>query len=354
MSPPTDSPARPPWGRRAGLLLRRYGRELVLLAILLAAVGYLASTTNFLFYEARDGSVAFNGRNVLSLLTNASVVAIAAVGATMVILTGQIDISLGSMLVVCVFAAGFLDHAGVPPLAIVPLTVLCGAALGSLNGVLAAVAGIPSIIVTLGTLTVFRSALLAVLPQEYLGNFSPGFRALGLTRLLGVPLPVWVTAAVVLASALWLANSRWGRSLYAVGSNPAAAALAGVRVRRVHFQVLVLSGAFVGLAAAFHGPRFSQINANEGLGFEFVVITAVVLGGINIFGGSGNVLGALLGVLLLGVMQSSLIFLGLNADWEQFFQGLFILLAVTADVLRTRGGWGRLRRLGAPAGGRPA
>lgn len=329
--------------------LRRYGRELVLLGILVAAVAYLASTTNFLFFTDRSGELAFNTRNVVSLLANSAVIAIAAVGVTMVILTGQIDISLGSMLVVCVFAAGAMDRLGVAPLLIVPATILVGALLGSFNGVLAAYAGIPSIIVTLGTLTVFRSGLLAVLPQEYLGNFSPGFRALGLTRVLGLPLPVWVMLATVIVAAFVLANTRWGRNLYAVGSNPEAAALAGVRVRRVHFETLVLSGAFVGLAAAFHGPRFSQINANEGLGFEFVVITAVVLGGINIFGGSGNVLGAFLGVLLLGVMQSSLIFLGLNADWEQFFQGMFILLAVTADVLRTRGGLRRLTRMFRPA-----
>lgn len=325
-----------------GKFLRRYGREIVLLGILAAVIAYLGATTNFLFYEARDGSTMFNQRNIVSLLTNSAVIAIAAIGVTMVIVTAQIDISLGSMLVVCVFAAGYLDHAGVHPLLIIPLTVLVGAALGSFNGVLTAYAGIPSIIVTLGTLTVFRSALLTVLPQEYLGNFSQGFRALGLTRIFGLPLPVWVMLAVLLVTAYVLANTTWGRNLYAVGSNPEAAALAGVRVKRVYFQVLMLSGAFVGLAAAFHGPRFSQINANEGLGFEFVVITAVVLGGVNIFGGSGSVFSAFLGVLLLGVMASSLIFIGLDANWEQFFQGLFILLAVSADVLRTRGG---LRRL---------
>ncbi len=330
--------------------LRRYGRELVLLGILIAGIAYLASTTNFLFYEARDGSLAFNQRNIISLLTNSAVIAIAAAGATMVIVTAQIDISLGSVLVVCVFAAGYMDHAAVPVLLIVPLTVLVGAALGSLNGVLTAYAGIPSIIVTLGTLTVFRSGLLAVLPLEYLGNFSSAFRALGLTRILGLPLPVWVMLIVVGGTTYVLANTRWGRNLYAVGSNPEAAALAGVHVKRVYFQVLMLSGAFVGLAAAFHGPRFSQINANEGLGFEFVVITAVVLGGVNIFGGSGTVVGAFLGVLLLGVMASSLIFIGLSANWEQFFQGLFILLAVSADVIRTRGGLRRLYNLNFKSG----
>jgi ribose/xylose/arabinose/galactoside ABC-type transport system permease subunit len=318
--------------------LRAHGREILLLLLLLGGVAYLGATTNFLFFEARDGTLAFNQRNIMSLLSNSSVIAIAAVGATLVILTGQIDISIGSILVICVFTAGYLDQAGVPVLLIVPLTVLAGAALGAINGALAAYAGIPSIIVTLGTMTIYRSALLAALPLEYLGNFSQSFRALGLARPLGLPLPVWVMLVSVLASAWVLANTRWGRNLYAVGSNSAAAALAGVRVPRVQFQVLLLSGAFTGLGAAFHGPRFSQINANEGMGFEFVVITAVVLGGINIFGGSGSVLGAFLGVLLLGLMKSSLIFVGLNADWERFFQGLFILVAVTIDIIRTRSG----------------
>ena len=317
-------------------LYARYGRELVLLLILVGAVAYLGFSTNFLVYETRDGALAFNTRNITALLSNAAVIATAAVGAAIVIISGQIDISIGSILAVCVFAAGYLDVWGVPVAFIIPGTILVGALLGAFNGVLVAYAGLPSIIVTLGTLTVYRYALLSVLPLEYLGGFSPGFRALGLSKILGLPLGVWVMFVVVGVTTYLMANSRLGRTFYAVGSNAEAAALAGVRVRRVHMLVLTLSGAFVGLAAAFHAPRFSQINANEGFGFEFVVITAVVLGGINIFGGSGTVLGAFLGVLLLGVMKSSLIFLGLNADWEEFFQGVFILLAVTVDVLRTR------------------
>ena len=186
--------------RRAGplrRLLRSSGRELVLLGILLLMVAYLGTTTNFLVYTTRDGVLAFNARTLQSLLANSAVIAIAAVGMVMVIVTAQIDISVGSILAVCVFAAGYLDHLGVPPLLIVPLTVLAGAALGAFNGFLVAFARIPSIIVTLGTMTVFRSALLAVLPKEYLGGFSQPFRALGLSTFLGLPLPVWVMVVVV-------------------------------------------------------------------------------------------------------------------------------------------------------------
>lgn len=326
-------------------LLRDSGRELLLLGILVLVVAYLGFNTNFLFYTSRDGVLTFNQRTVLSLLSNGAVIAIATVGMVMVIVSAQIDISIGSILAVCVFVAGYLDHLGTPPLLIIPFTVLAGGMLGAFNGVLVAFAGIPSIIVTLATMTVFRAGLLSVLPKEYLGDFSPGFRALGLTTVFGLPLPVWVMFLVVGVSAYLMANARWGRTLYAVGSNEQAAALSGIRVRMVTLWVLVASGAFVGLAAAFQAPRFSQINANEGMGFEFVVITAAVLGGINIFGGSGTILGAFLGVLLLGVTKSSLVFLGLNADWEKFFQGMFILLAVSADVLRTRNPLARTRRL---------
>lgn len=325
-------------------LVRGSGRELLLLAILVLVVAYLGFSTNFLFFTDREGVLTFNQRTVLSLLSNSAVIAIAAVGAVMVIVSAQIDISIGSILAVCVFAAGYLDHLGVPPWFIVPLTIVAGGLLGAFNGVLVAFAKIPSIIVTLATMTVFRAGLLSVLPKEFLGNFSPGFRALGLTTVLGLPLPVWVMFLVVGVAAFYMANSRWGRTLYAVGSNEKAAALSGIHVPRVTFLVLVASGAFVGLAAAFHAPRFSQINANEGMGFEFVVITAAVLGGINIFGGSGTILGAFLGVLLLGVTKSSLVFLGLNADWEKFFQGMFILIAVSADVIRTRNPLRRARR----------
>ena len=311
-------------------LYARYGRELVLLLILVGAVVYLGFSTNFLVYETRDGALSFNARNITSLLSNAAVIATAAVGAAIVIISGQIDISIGSILAVCVFAAGYLDVWGMPVAFVIPGTILVGALLGAFNGVLVAYAGLPSIIVTLGTLTVYRYALLSVLPLEYLGGFSPGFRALGLSKILGLPLGVWVTFAVVGAASYLMANSRPGRTVYAVGSSAEAALLAGVRVRRVHMLVLTLSGAFVGLAAAFHAPRFSQINANEGFGFEFVVITAVVLGGTSINGGSGSILGTLLGLAIIISLRFGMILGGVDANVRSLVLGAALILAVLA------------------------
>lgn len=308
--------------------MTKRGRELTIFAALAILSGYLSVTqSNF-----RD---AFT---VATILTNAAYVAVVGIGMTMVIVAGQIDISVGSMLAVCALSAGTLARAGLPMPLVVLASLAVGLGMGALNGGLVAYLRIPSIIVTLATLTVLRGAIVWWTQGYWVMPLPAGWKVLGTTHLLGLPLPVWVGWATVLTASALLAHTVFGRDVYAVGSHPRAAQLRGIDTARVTFWVFALNGLLVGLATMLHVTRFSMVQTQEGLGLEFLVITAVVVGGTNIFGGSGTVVGTYLGVLLLTVTSSALTFLGIPATWDQAIRGAFILLAVTADIVRT-GQW---------------
>jgi len=309
-------------------MMMRWGRELTILAALALLSGYLSLTQpNF-----RD---AFT---LSTILTNAAYVGVVGIGMTMVIVAGQIDISVGSMLAVCALIAGTLARAGAPMFLVVLTSLALGLGMGALNGALIAYLRIPSIIVTLATLTALRGAIVWWTKGYWVMPLPPGWKFLGTTHILGLPLPVWIGWTAVLAAAYVLAHTIIGREVYALGSNPQAARLAGIDTARVTFWVFALSGLLVGLATMLHVTRFSMVQTQEGLGLEFLVITAVVVGGTNIFGGSGTVAGTYLGVLLLTVTSSALTFLGISATWDQAIRGAFILVAVTADIVRT-GRW---------------
>lgn len=285
----------------------------------------------------------FSARNAADILINIATVAIAGIGMTAVILTGQIDISIGAQLAACSAIVGLLANAGLPlPVACLGGVAL-GAAFGLLNGALVAYARIPSIIVTLATLTITRAVMIVVTEGSWI-NLPPDFRALGAANLFGVPFPIlWMFALLGLGT-LVLSHTAWGRSLYAVGSNPAAARLAGIGVERTLLGVFVFQGVMMGLATVAFTTRFTTIEPAAGQGFEFAVITAVVLGGTNVFGGSGTLSGTFLGALLIGTISTALAFLRISVYWVQAVQGLFILLAVGLDAVRRQGVRPRRRR----------
>lgn len=308
----------------------KWGRELTILAVLAALSVYLGLTQpNFI-----------DAFTIGNILTNAAYVAVVGVGMTAVIVAGQLDISVGSMLAVCALTSGILARAGVPMPLVVLASLGLGLTMGAFNGAMVAYLRIPAIIVTLATLTILRGVILWWTKGYWVMPLPPGWKFLGTTPLLGLPLPVWIGWATVGVAGYLLARSVFGRQVYAVGSNPQAAVLAGIGVQKITFLVFALNGLLVGLATMIHITRFNQVQTQEGLGLEFLVITAVVVGGTNIFGGSGNVIGTYLGVLLLTVTSSALTFLGISATWDQAIRGAFILLAVAADIIRT-GSWRR-------------
>jgi rhamnose transport system permease protein len=270
------------------------------------------------------------------VVSNASVL-VAAMGMTLVILSRQIDISIGSQFSICGVVAGLLAQAGLPIPVVALGTLLAGAGMGAINGAFVAGLGLPSIVVTLATLVVGRESLRYLREGEFVRDLPPGFQWFGAGGAAGPWLVVAIALAVFVAFAWALRSLAAGRAVYATGSDPEAARLAGIRPRRVVLGVFVAMGALAGLAALLNAVRFADVDPNSGAGLELQVIAAVVVGGTAISGGRGTALGSLIGVALLGSIASALVFLGIQPQWEKAIQGLIILLAVATDAL-DRGG----------------
>lgn len=258
-------------------------------------------------------------------------------GLTLVMVTGEIDISVGSLMGLLAAAVGLLTtraHAGWPVWAGVAATIGLGATVGLLNGLLVTVGRVPSIIVTLGMLTALRGATELLMGGEWITGLPAGLRFLGTGTVAGLRVSVWVAGLVLVAGALLARRTALGRRIYAVGSNSHAARLAGLSVPRIKLFVFTLTGFLVGVATVVSVPQLSTIESGIGLGLELFVVTAVVVGGTSISGGKGTIVGTLLGVLLLGIVRTVLIFLNLGGQmvyWERAIQGAFILAAVLVD-----------------------
>jgi len=278
----------------------------------------------------------FGAENLRDLLMANMPVLIVAIGMLLVILTGQIDISVGSQFAICSVLAGAAAKAGLPVVLAGAAACLAGALMGAINGVLTARLRIPSIVVTLATMVALRDGLRWLTQGAWIEDLPPGFQWFGLSQ--SASQAVTIAAAAALFGIAWwaLAGLAAGRAVYAAGSNPEAARLAGISPGGVIFSVFAITGALTGCAAFFNAVRFSQIPANAGIGLELQVIAAVIVGGASVNGGRGTVAGTLLGVVLLGMIGPALTFLGISAWWEHALQGAIILAAVALDGLRAR------------------
>jgi len=266
-------------------------------------------------------------------LANVSVLLVAA-GMTLIIVIGQIDISVGSLFAVTSVAFGVMVKAGLP-LSLAPFAaILIGAALGSINGGLISFVRAPSIVVTLATMIVWREALRWSTGGAWVEDLPANFQWFGLGQQTGQA--VIVSLALLLFALFWWASENLSafRSIYATGSDSEAARLAGIPVRQVLFGVFVLMGALTGVAAVINAVRFSDVPANSGMNLELKAIAAVVVGGAPITGGRGSLLGTFIGVLLLGSIAPALTFLGVNPYWEKAIQGAIILATVLFDAVR--------------------
>jgi rhamnose transport system permease protein len=275
--------------------------------------------------------------NLHDMLVHSAAVAIVACGLTLVILTGEIDISVGAAMGLLAAILGLLcspSHFNLPvPLAVL-LTLLLGTALGSFNGLLVTWGKIPSIIVTLGMLSILRGATELVMGGRWITDLPPGLRMLGTGSVFGIRISILTAIVVAATLMLLLHHTPLGRRIHAVGSNPSAARLAGLSNERIQWFTFTLTGLLVAVATVVTVPQLSVIEAGVGIGFELLVITCVVVGGTSISGGRGTLVGTLLAVALLGIVRTALIFLKLGDGavyWERAIQGSFILLAVLAD-----------------------
>jgi rhamnose transport system permease protein len=318
--------------------------RVIALAIVLALV--------VLFFSSQIDNY-FSPRMFNRIATSAAVILPIAIGQALVVMTRNVDLSVGSMVGIVAYLAGdFLGtHQWLDPVSTLLLALFIGAACGAINGALVAYGRVPSIIVTLGTLALYRTFLVEYsdartittdslpswvvdLPQAVLfsiGNFE--VRAMVVIALV---------AAVIFAIAL--SRLRMARKLYAVGSNPDAAVMSGINSARVVFTAFVLSGALAGLSGLIFLAKFGNITVVAGLGFELKSIAAVVVGGVNIFGGSGTILGVVLGTLLVDTIDNSLTRWAVVSEfWRDALLGMLIMTAVAADTFMARS-FTRLRR----------
>ncbi len=305
--------------------MKKYFREL-------SVVGALAAV---LLGLAIFAPAFFQPQPLLSLVTREAPTLVVACGMALVIIARQIDISVGSQFSVCSVCAGLLAARGWPLLLVLPASTLLGAGLGAINGLLVAGLRLPSIVVTLATMVTLRQGLNLVRQGEFV-NLPDNLQWFGLSQSAGQ----WtlVIAALVLLVVLGLAmrHIAAGRFVYAVGTDAEAARLAGIRPQLVTFLVFVFLGALSGLAAIMNIAQSPQVQPLSGMGLELKVIAAVVVGGVAISGGRGNLWGAFAGLLLLACVAPALTHLHVEAYWEKAIQGAIILLAVVADGVRSR------------------
>ena len=268
--------------------------------------------------------------NFTNLIAALMEVAIMALPMTLIIVAGEIDLSVESMAGLASAILGFLWAAGVPIWIGIPVVLVVGALGGLMNGLLVARAGLPSLVVTLGTLALFRGLALIVLGPRGISDFPDAFTELGFGRVQGTPIPwpfvIFIALAVLLGIVL---HRTWiGRQIYAIGKNAGAARYSGVRVTRVKIGLFVLSGLIASLAGIILTSRLSSARADAGAGMTLTVVTVVLLGGVNIFGGSGTIPGVALAVIAVAVMQNALRLASVTVEVQSIALGSLLILSV--------------------------
>ena len=302
-----------------------------LLACALAAVVFAVYLRFPEFASLKSLSGVFNDTSILLIL---------ALGQMMVILTRCIDLSMASNLALVGMASAMLN-ASFPELPIPVLISLCivaGAVLGSINGVLVWKLDIPPIVVTLGTLTIFRGIIFLISDGQWVNahEMSASFKALPRSTLLGLPLLSWSAIVVIVIVAVLVTRTSVGRAFYAVGGNPDASVYTGIDVGRTRFYAFVLAGALSGLAGYLWVSRYAVAYVDVAGGFELDVVAACVIGGISIAGGMGTVTGAVLGALFLGVIKNALPVINISPFWQQAISGSAIIIAVVFNARAER------------------
>jgi ribose transport system permease protein len=276
-------------------------------------------------------------RNLFNVTRNFAFVGIIAIGMTAVIITGGIDLSVGSAVVLSAMICGMSMASGMPIWVAIPLALGGALLVGLVNGIFIAVVGIPPVVVTLGMLSVARSLAMVLSQNKMVYEFGPDQAKLlwlGGGATFGVPNPVFVLIAVALITAFLFRWSQWGRYVFALGGNEAAARLTGVPVRRNKISVYMFASGLAGVTGVLEVGWLGGVTTNLGQAMELQAIAAAVIGGANLAGGIGTAFGAVIGALLIEIIRNSLILLGISTFWQGTFIGSFIVIAVTFDRLR--------------------
>src|SRR6266516_1906539 len=279
--------------------------------------------------------------NFEQILLSVAILAIVAVGETLVVLTRNVDLSVGSMVGITAFVTAYFFKQLPDSNLLLGILLGCalGLVLGIVNGLIVSFGRVPAIVATLGTLYVYRALIFIfssnTTSQVNASDVPISYLALATTQIFGIPALILIAAVIAIIVGYFLHASQSGRQLYAVGSNPDAANIIGIRRDWLVFSAFAASGLLCGLAGVLWGARFATVDATNATGLELQVIAAVVVGGVNIFGGSGTILGAVLGAIVLGTVDDALNLLKLSQFWLQAIDGMAILVAVTLDAFIT-------------------
>ena len=307
-------------------------REMSILIVLLVVIA--AATI-------KTPSFLFSANSWRDLLLTPAILLTLAAGQAVVIITRNVDLSVGSVLGLTAYLTGrmFIDQPGIPIVAVVSIGLLAGGLLGAVNGALVSFGRVPSLVITLGTLYIYRGVVLTWAGSDRInaGDMPRGFLRLGTQSIGSIPILFVVALVVVCIVGYYLYAHRGGRELYAIGSDPDAAELYGLKVRRRVMAAFVLSGALAGLAGVMHAARYGTVSSAAGFGIELEAVAAVVIGGVAIFGGSGTVWGAAIGAMLLVTIDRALPILGIPDFWQRAVVGALIIGAIVLDrVLSAR------------------
>jgi rhamnose transport system permease protein len=277
-------------------------------------------------------------RNAGFLLLDVIAIGLLALPLTLIIITGEIDLSIASMLGLCSATMGWLWVAGMPLETIIPLCIGLGAVLGAVNGFFVTVLGLPSLAVTIGTLALYRGLAYVVLGDQAVADFPRLYTSLATDKIAGTGIPYSLLPLVALAIifAILLHFTPFGRSLYVIGYNREAAAFSGIPVLRTKFLLFVTSGAMAGFAGVFWTLRYASARGDNARGLELAVVAAVLLGGVSIFGGKGALLGVLAGVLLMGALRNALQLANVSADVLSMVTGLLLIASVVIPNVAMR------------------
>ncbi len=312
-------------GLSAGLgrFFNDYGQEIVVLAATIAI---------FLIVGGMHPRF-LSGNNLLTIFSGNAYVAVAALGMSLVIISGHIDVSVGALIGVLATIAGTLISEHYPVWVAWLVPVLVGIVIDAAIGVLVAYARIPSIVVTLGVLSILRGGLITVTGGAWISNLPHEF-LIAQWRVFGIQVPIIAMVILTILMALWMRSSSTGRSIYAIGGNAEAARTTGIPIRGTTVLVFAIHGFFAGVAALLFATQLQVIQSTVPSNLELTVITASVIGGVSILGGTGTVIGSTLATILFASIGSALIFIGVSAYWLRAVLGLLILVTVLADMAR--------------------
>jgi ribose/xylose/arabinose/galactoside ABC-type transport system permease subunit len=335
-APPISTPSAMPTRSIAGRLRSFLTSQEVILLLVVIVLFVSVGNVNARFLAER---------NVLNIFNGNAYIAVAAVGMTLVIISRNIDISVGSLIGVLGTISGAMAVNGYPIWASWLVPVLLGGVVGALIGFMVVYLRIPSIVVTLGLLSILKGGLITVTNGEWITDMpdefflaqmrTPAFSLLGIS-VPEIPAPIVIMIALTILAALWMRYSATGRAIYAVGGNAEAARLSGISEKRIIMTVFIINGLCVGVAAILWATQLSIIQSTVPAGLELQVITSAVVGGVSILGGIGTAVGATLAAILLSAINSALVFINVSPYWFRAVVGILILITVLTDLLRRR------------------